>query len=53
MSFSFEGGMPRRPEPSLLAADWASSGLVVADGHEIADDLVAGVGPALEAPISG
>src|SRR5205085_3933341 len=33
---------------SLLAADRASSGLVVAHGHEIADDPVADVGPALD-----
>src|SRR3979409_2215684 len=39
--------MPRRPEPSLHAADWAT-GLVVGDGHEIAQGLVADVSPALD-----
>src|ERR1700704_2389309 len=39
--------MPRRPEPSLRAADWGS-GLVVGDGHEIAQGLFADVGPALD-----
>src|SRR5882762_6485530 len=45
---SITGLMPRRPEPSLRAADWASSGLVVGDGHEIAQGLLADVSPALD-----
>src|SRR3979411_3407863 len=39
--------MPRRPEPSLHAADWAT-GLVVGDCHEIAQGLFADFGPALD-----
>src|SRR4030081_1392831 len=39
--------MPRRPQPSLHAADWAT-GLVVGDCHEIAQGLFADVGPALD-----